>query len=151
MVRWRTSHSLINHLRVARFGFVEPEPGLHVLFGRDLEVDGFALDMALVQMPQEWHAPLAPRPRAETLADERRHGRILACKKALDLSQGDMEAQADFVVVVHARILRRAREWRGLVRAIAQHQLPESHIVPLSKLVPGVLEGADEREPQRLV
>lgn len=127
---------------------MESKPGLHVFLGRDFQVDGFAFDVALVQVPQEGHAPLAACACAEAFADEGRDGRVFSGEKALDLPQGDMEAEADFVVLVHAIILCRARDRDGLVRAIAEHQLPEAHVVPLVELVPGVLEGADEGEAE---
>ena len=93
-------------------GLAGPDPGppkfrtpRGVLIGRKRQIHLFALDMELVEPLQERHAPLAPRPRAQAVADERRHRRVFALEKRADLPKRHVEAQTDIVVRVHGGIV----------------------------------------------
>jgi len=60
-----------------------------------------AVDVALVKMLEERHAPSTAGAGAEALADERSDGRALALHEATDLAERDVETETDFVVWVH--------------------------------------------------
>lgn len=92
---------LVDYGLVVLVRFVKAEPGRCVLLWRDIQIRHFASPVLRMQMPQERHAPLAARPRAQTLTDERRHRRIFNRQERPNLSEADSEAQADFIIRVH--------------------------------------------------
>ncbi len=61
--------------------------------------------MLLVEGAEVGDAPAAPGARAEALGDERCDGRVFALHVGADLAEGDVVAEADFVVVVHGGMI----------------------------------------------
>ena len=99
---------IADDIRVALVGRMELKPGPRVLLGGDMEIGLLAADVLGVEVLQEGHAPLTTRARGQALGNERCDRRVFASEIPPDLAEGDVEAEADFVVGVHARIVRAA-------------------------------------------
>lgn len=86
-----------------------------VFFGADRQVGVFdAVEALLVEFFDEGDAPLAAGAGGEAFADEAGDGGFFALAVADDLALGDVEAEADVVVVVHGLIIE--EKWARMHR-----------------------------------
>ena len=101
IVRWIT----INRISaVARLAVVRAAFG--VFLGRNRQIQRLSLDMHLMQLLQERHAPLASSPRAKAIRYLARHARILPSDEVGDLPQRNAKAEADMIVRIHRNRVR---------------------------------------------